>query len=96
MNGPRKFLLIVASILTFAPLMFSSATNVYITPNGGPQGSCTSNTQNPAWFNSPANWAAEPVKSVRGQRSTCAVLSAAERTRPQFSPRRVVALVGAR
>ncbi|MFZ1007501.1 MAG: hypothetical protein WAN65_11725, partial [Candidatus Sulfotelmatobacter sp.] len=56
MNGPRKFLLIVASILTFTPLMFSSATNVYITPNGGPQGSCTSNTQNPAWFNNASNW----------------------------------------
>lgn len=56
MNGPRKFLLIVASIFTFTPLMFSSATNIYITPDGSPQGSCTSNTQNPAWFNNASNW----------------------------------------
>jgi hypothetical protein len=54
--GPRKLVLLVVSILAIAPLMFSTATNVYITPNGTSQGNCSSNPQAPAWFNSAANW----------------------------------------
>ena len=56
MNGPRKFLLIVTSLLTFAPLMFSSATNIYITQDGSSQGACTASPHNAAWFNSSSNW----------------------------------------
>lgn len=56
MNGPRKLTLLFPFIVLAAPLMFSSATNVYITPNGSAQGACTSNPQTPAWFNNPANW----------------------------------------
>lgn len=46
----------IAFILVFSALAFSSATNVYITPNGSGQGACTSSPQTPAWFNNPANW----------------------------------------
>jgi hypothetical protein len=55
-NGPRKLILVVTSILAFAPLMFSSAANVYITQNGISQGSCQTNPQTAAWFNSSSNW----------------------------------------
>lgn len=51
-----KLALLVVSLLAFAPLMFSSAANVYITPNGANQGVCTSNPQAPSWFNNAANW----------------------------------------
>jgi hypothetical protein len=56
LDRPRKLILVIASLLAFAPLMFSSATNVYITPNGSGQGACTTNPQTPAWFNNAANW----------------------------------------
>lgn len=56
MNHPRKLLLIMSFMMLFTPLMFASATNVYITPNGNAQGACTANPQAPAWFNNPANW----------------------------------------
>ena len=36
--------------------MFCSAANVYITPDGSPQGACTNNPQSPSWFNKAANW----------------------------------------
>jgi hypothetical protein len=55
-TAPRKLILVVISILALSPLMFSSATNVYITQNGSSQGSCTTNPQAPAWFNSASNW----------------------------------------
>lgn len=56
MITPRNLLIVAVSVLAFAPLMFSSATNVYITPAGTSQGACTSNPQTPAWFNNAANW----------------------------------------
>ena len=56
MNGIRKLILVVTVLLTFSPLMFASATNVYITPDGSSQGACTTNPQTPAWFNNAANW----------------------------------------
>lgn len=56
MNRARKLLFLASLIMLLAPLMFASATNVYITPNGSAQGSCTSNPQTPAWFNNGANW----------------------------------------
>jgi len=52
---PNPFLAIIF-VLAFSTLGFSSATNVYITPDGSGQGACTSNPQNPAWFNSASNW----------------------------------------
>jgi Right handed beta helix region len=55
-NGPRKHLAIAIFVILLSSLMFSSATNVYITPNGTSQGVCTTNPQSPAWFNSPSNW----------------------------------------
>ncbi len=56
MNHPRKFILIAVSLLAFAPLMFSSAANIYITPNGSSQGACNSSPQTPAFFNNSGNW----------------------------------------
>jgi len=55
-NGPQKLILVVISTLAFSPLMFSSATNVYITQDGSSQGACTSGVQTPSWFNNSANW----------------------------------------
>lgn len=34
----------------------AQANDVYITPDGGGNGVCTSNTHTPAWFNAPGNW----------------------------------------
>lgn len=56
MNRPRKLILVFATLFAFSPLMFCSAANVYITPNGSGAGVCTSNPQTPAWFNNSANW----------------------------------------
>ena len=56
MKCPRNPLLAVIFVIAFSALGFSSATNVYITPNGASQGTCTTNPQPPAWFNSPSNW----------------------------------------
>lgn len=39
-----------------APAVFASAPIIYITPNGGTQGNCTTNTQGPGFFNNAANW----------------------------------------
>jgi hypothetical protein len=52
---PNSFLAVIF-VLGFSALGFSSATNVYITPNGQATGVCTTNPQTPAWFNSAANW----------------------------------------
>jgi len=38
---------------TFA---FSSAADIYITPDGSSQGVCTTSPHNPSWFNSSGNW----------------------------------------
>ena len=56
MHAFRKLLSLASFMMLFAPLMFASATNVYITPNGSAQGACTTNPQTPAWFNNSANW----------------------------------------
>jgi hypothetical protein len=53
-------LLAVLFVLTFSALGFSSATKVYITPNGASQGACTANPQSPAWFNNSSNWGSGP------------------------------------
>src|ERR1700681_2148753 len=55
-KSPRNPLLAVIFVLAFSALGFSSATNVYITPNGSSQGACTTSPQTPAWFNSSSNW----------------------------------------
>ena len=36
--------------------MFASATNIYITPNGSPQGNCATSVQTPLFFNTSSNW----------------------------------------
>ena len=50
----------VLAVLAFAglaaPRVSAQASNVYITPDGGGSGVCTSNTHTPSWFNSSANW----------------------------------------
>ena len=55
-KGPRNPLLAIIFVFAFAALGFSSAANVYITPNGASQGVCTTNPQTPAWFNNSSNW----------------------------------------
>jgi hypothetical protein len=56
LKSPRKTLAIICFVLGFSILGFSAATKVYITPNGQPQGACTTNPQPPSWFNAAANW----------------------------------------
>jgi hypothetical protein len=55
-KGPRNPVLAVIFVFAFSAIGFSSAANVYITPNGTSQGACTTNPQPPAWFNSASNW----------------------------------------
>jgi hypothetical protein len=43
-------------ILGFAANASAQASDVYITPDGGGSGVCTSNTHPPSWFNNSANW----------------------------------------
>ena len=56
MKRPPNPFLAVIFVLAFSALGFSSAANVYITPDGSSQGACTTSPQNPAWFNNAANW----------------------------------------
>jgi hypothetical protein len=55
-KGPRNPLLAVIFLCAFSAQGFSSATDIYITPDGSSQGVCTTNPQTPAWFNSGSNW----------------------------------------
>jgi hypothetical protein len=55
-KGPRNPLLAIIFVFAVSVLAFSSATDVYITPDGSSQGVCTSSPQPPAWFNSASNW----------------------------------------
>jgi hypothetical protein len=43
-------------VFAFSALGFSSATDVYITPNGTSQGACTTSPQTLAWFNNSSSW----------------------------------------
>jgi hypothetical protein len=52
----RSLLAAMASLAMLSAFAFSSATNVYITPDGSSQGVCTTSPQTPAWFNSSSNW----------------------------------------
>src|SRR5580698_8696178 len=52
----RSLLAAMASLAMLSAFAFSSATNVYITPDGSGQGVCTTSPQTPAWFNSSSNW----------------------------------------
>lgn len=56
MKRPPNPLVAIIFVIAFSALGFCSAKNVYITPNGASQGSCTTNPQTPAWFNNSANW----------------------------------------
>lgn len=40
----------------YAGAALAQASNVYITPDGGGSGVCTSNTHPPSWFNNSGNW----------------------------------------
>src|SRR5579863_506751 len=53
---PRNSLVLIAFVLFFASLAFSSATDVYITQDGSSQGACTSNPQPVTFLNSSSNW----------------------------------------
>ncbi|MDP9338880.1 MAG: hypothetical protein M3P45_08435 [Acidobacteriota bacterium] len=55
----RSPLLTVAALLFHAVTALSvsaQAPDIYITPDGGGSGICTSNTHTPSWFNSAGNW----------------------------------------
>jgi hypothetical protein len=54
----RGLILTALFCLVAVALSLASATDVYITPDGNPlSGSvCTTNTHNPAWFNTGGNW----------------------------------------
>ena len=56
MKGSRNAVAALIFVFALSAMGFSSASNVYITPNGSAQGACTNNPQTPAWFNSSANW----------------------------------------
>lgn len=60
MAGVRRLLLLTTAVLLFhaaAALSVSAqARDIYITPDGGGNGVCTSNTHPPSWFNSSSNW----------------------------------------
>lgn len=55
MNRLRAIFLL-GFMATASVFAFSSATNVYITPDGSSQGNCASSQHNPSWFNNSANW----------------------------------------
>src|SRR5208283_4990871 len=52
----RSLVAIIFICLIATSSAFGSASNIYITQNGSPSGSCTSNVQTPAFFNNSANW----------------------------------------
>ncbi|HZR56645.1 MAG TPA: hypothetical protein VFA74_07220 [Terriglobales bacterium] len=52
----RNLALAVIFSLAAATLAAASATDVYVTPDGSPQGVCTTNPHNPVWFNTASNW----------------------------------------
>jgi hypothetical protein len=52
----RNILLALIFVFVTSAVAFSSATNIYITPNGASQGACATNPQPPSWFNNAANW----------------------------------------
>jgi hypothetical protein len=55
----RLFLIGMAALLLSGLIAISAsaqAKNIYITPDGGGAGNCTSNTHPPSWFNNSANW----------------------------------------
>jgi hypothetical protein len=55
----RLVLTTLTAVLLFglaAADTFAQARNIYITPDGGGAGNCTSNTHPPSWFNSSSNW----------------------------------------
>ena len=57
---PMKILAFLFAFLVLlalaVPSAFASATTIYITPTGAPQGNCTTNVQSAGFFNNGANW----------------------------------------
>jgi hypothetical protein len=65
MKFGRLILVSVAAILVCGLTAIGAsaqAPNVYITPDGGGSGICTSNTHAPSWFNSGGNWGSGPAQ----------------------------------
>jgi hypothetical protein len=60
LSNIHRFILAGLIALVFSGLAATGASaqasNVYITPDGGGAGNCTSNTHPPSWFNSSGNW----------------------------------------
>jgi hypothetical protein len=52
----NRFAIALLATLAFSLAAFAQASDVYVTPDGSPQGACTSNPQPPAFFNNSANW----------------------------------------
>ena len=52
----RSFLVLMLVVAAAVPACFGSATSIYITQSGSPSGSCTTNVQTPAFFNTSSNW----------------------------------------
>ena len=48
--------LLLAAVIAFTMATPLSSANVFITPDGNPQGACTTNPQPPSFFNNAANW----------------------------------------
>jgi hypothetical protein len=51
-----RFAIALLAVLAFSLSVRAQASDIYITPDGSPQGACTSNVQTPAFFNNSANW----------------------------------------
>jgi hypothetical protein len=51
-----RFAIALLAVLAFSLSVRAQASDIYITPDGSPQGACSSNVQTPAFFNNSANW----------------------------------------
>jgi hypothetical protein len=65
----QLFLIGMAALLLYGLTAIGAsaqAKNIYITPDGGGAGNCTSNTHPPSWFNSSTNWGSGPTQIGSG------------------------------
>jgi hypothetical protein len=53
---PQTFFLAFIFVLSAIGISSAATSDVYVTPDGSPQGVCTTSPHNPAWFNSASNW----------------------------------------
>jgi parallel beta-helix repeat protein len=61
-----RFAIALLAVLAFSLSVRAQASDIYITPDGSPQGACTSNVQTPAFFNNSANWGTAASKIGNG------------------------------